>query len=68
MAEAEQLAAQGVQEIILISQITTNGLDLYGEPRLTQLLRALGKVDVPWIRMHYAYPTGLTPRGNSRNA
>lgn len=63
VAEAEQLAAQGVQEIILISQITTNyGLDLYGEPRLTQLLRALGKVDVPWIRMHYAYPTGLTPR------
>ena len=63
VAEAEQLAAQGVQEIILISQITTNyGLDLYGEPRLTQLLQALGKVDVPWIRMHYAYPTGLTPR------
>ncbi len=63
VAEAEQLAAQGVQEIILISQITTNyGLDLYGEPRLTQLLQALGKVDVPWIRMHYAYPTGLTPK------
>jgi ribosomal protein S12 methylthiotransferase len=63
VAEAEQLADQGVQEIILISQITTNyGLDLYGEPRLAELLRALGKVDVPWIRMHYAYPTGLTPR------
>ena len=63
VAEAEILAAQGVREIILISQITTNyGLDLYGEPRLVELLRALGKVDVPWIRMHYAYPTGLTPR------
>jgi len=59
--EAEQLAAQGVQEIILISQITTNyGLDLYGEPKLAELIRALGKVDIPWIRMHYAYPTGLT--------
>jgi ribosomal protein S12 methylthiotransferase len=47
----------------LISQITTNyGVDLYGEPRLPQLLRALGKVDVPWIRIHYAYPTGLTPK------
>jgi ribosomal protein S12 methylthiotransferase len=47
----------------LISQITTNyGLDLYGEPKLAELLRALGKVDVPWIRMHYAYPTGLTPK------
>ena len=63
VAEAEQLAAQGVQEIILISQITTNyGLDLYGTPRLVELLRALGKVDIPWIRMHYAYPTGLTPQ------
>lgn len=63
VAEAEQLASEGVQEIILISQITTNyGLDLYGEPKLAELLRALGKVEVPWIRMHYAYPTGLTPK------
>lgn len=63
VAEAHQLAAEGVKEIILISQITTNyGLDIYGEPRLAELLRALGAVDVPWIRMHYAYPTGLTPK------
>ncbi|GAB4383463.1 MAG: 30S ribosomal protein S12 methylthiotransferase RimO [Elainellaceae cyanobacterium] len=63
VAEAEQLASEGVQEIILISQITTNyGLDIYGEPKLAELLQALGKVDVPWIRMHYAYPTGLTPK------
>jgi ribosomal protein S12 methylthiotransferase len=63
VTEARQLADQGVQEIILISQITTNyGLDLYGEPKLAELLRELGKVDVPWIRMHYAYPTGLTPK------
>jgi ribosomal protein S12 methylthiotransferase len=62
VAEAEQLAAEGVQELILISQITTNyGLDLYGKPQLAQLLRALGKVNIPWVRMHYAYPTGLTP-------
>ncbi|MDZ7957086.1 MAG: 30S ribosomal protein S12 methylthiotransferase RimO [Aulosira sp. DedQUE10] len=62
VAEAQQLASQGVQEIILISQITTNyGLDIYGKPKLAELLRALGEVDVPWIRMHYAYPTGLTP-------
>jgi ribosomal protein S12 methylthiotransferase len=61
VAEAEQLAAEGVQELILISQITTNyGLDLYGKPSLDKLLHALGKVDVPWIRMHYTYPTGLT--------
>jgi ribosomal protein S12 methylthiotransferase len=61
VAEAQQLASQGVKEIILISQITTNyGLDIYGKPKLAELLRALGKVDIPWIRMHYAYPTGLT--------
>ncbi len=61
VAEAHQLAEQGVQEIILISQITTNyGVDLYGKPKLAELLQELGKVDVPWIRIHYAYPTGLT--------
>lgn len=63
VAEAKQLAAEGVQELILISQITTNyGLDIYGEPKLAELLRALGDVDIPWIRIHYAYPTGLTPK------
>jgi ribosomal protein S12 methylthiotransferase len=62
VAEARQLAAQGVQELILISQITTNyGQDLAGRPLLADLLRALGAVEIPWIRVHYAYPTGLTP-------
>jgi ribosomal protein S12 methylthiotransferase len=62
VAEAQRLADEGVQELILISQITTNyGIDIYGKPQLAELLRALGKVDIPWIRMHYAYPTGLTP-------
>ena len=61
VAEAKALAAQGVQELILISQITTNyGLDLYGRPHLAELLRALGEVEIPWIRVHYAYPTGLS--------
>ncbi len=42
VAEAKQLASQGVQEIILISQITTNyGLDIYGKPKLAELLRAV---------------------------
>lgn len=59
--EVNQLAAQGVQEVILISQITTNyGKDIYGQPKLAELLRALGKTEIPWIRIHYAYPTGLT--------
>lgn len=61
--EAKGLADQGVQELILISQITTNyGVELYGEPKLAELLQALGQVDIPWIRIHYAYPTGLTPK------
>lgn len=61
VSEANQLAEEGVQEIILVSQITTNyGLDRYGQPQLAELLRALGTVDIPWIRMHYAYPTGLS--------
>lgn len=61
VTEAHHLAAEGVQELVLISQITTNyGLDRYGKPKLAELIRALGDVDIPWIRMHYAYPTGLT--------
>ncbi|MEB3208120.1 MAG: 30S ribosomal protein S12 methylthiotransferase RimO [Synechococcus sp.] len=61
VAEAKQLAAQGVQELVLISQISTNyGLDLAGKPQLAELLRALGEVEIPWVRVHYAYPTGLT--------
>lgn len=63
VTECDRLVSEGVKEIILISQITTNyGLDIYGQPRLAELLTALGQVDVPWIRMHYAYPTGLTPK------
>ncbi|NEQ36004.1 MAG: 30S ribosomal protein S12 methylthiotransferase RimO [Okeania sp. SIO3I5] len=63
VAEVQELANQGVKEIILISQITTNyGVDIYGQPKLAELLRALGQIDIPWIRMHYAYPTGLTPK------
>ncbi|EFA72848.1 ribosomal protein S12 methylthiotransferase RimO [Cylindrospermopsis raciborskii CENA303] len=62
VGEAKQLAAQGVKELILISQITTNyGLDIYGQPKLAELISALGEVDIPWVRMHYAYPTGITP-------
>ena len=62
VAEAQTLASQGVQELVLISQITTNyGLNIYGKPQLAELLRALWEVEIPWIRVHYAYPTGLTP-------
>src|SRR3954468_13890195 len=55
MAEAEQLAADGVRELIIVAQDTTYyGLDLYGEPRLTELLRKLEAVDgIDWIRLMY---------------
>jgi ribosomal protein S12 methylthiotransferase len=63
VTECDRLASEGVKELVLISQITTNyGLDIYGQPKLAELLTALGQVDVPWVRMHYAYPTGLTPK------
>ncbi|MGF1577565.1 MAG: 30S ribosomal protein S12 methylthiotransferase RimO [Cyanophyceae cyanobacterium] len=62
VTEAHRLAAEGVRELILISQITTNyGLDRAGKPQLAELIQALAAVDIPWIRMLYAYPTGLTP-------
>ncbi len=61
VSEAKIFAKKGIQEIILISQITTNyGQDIYGKPSLAKLLNALSKVPIPWIRIHYAYPTGLT--------
>ncbi len=55
--EAKQLAGQGVQELNLVAQdLTAYGHDLPGQPKLHHLLEALVKVDVRWIRLHYAYP------------
>ncbi len=59
--EAEELAASGVRELIIVAQDTTYyGMDLYGEPRLKQLLDELQKVDVDWIRLMYFYPMYIT--------
>ncbi len=55
--EAQSLAQQGVKELILIAQDTSYyGLDLYKERKLYDLLKALCKVDVHWIRLQYSYP------------
>lgn len=56
--EAEELAAQGVKELILVAQETTlYGKDLYGEKSLHKLLRELCKVKgIRWIRILYCYP------------
>lgn len=60
-AEVENLAAQGVKEINLIAQDTTAyGVDIYGKPKLVELLRELVKVNVHWIRILYSYPRRFT--------
>jgi len=58
IAEAEELAADGVRELIIVAQDTTYyGMDLYGEPRLAELLRRLQEVKgIDWIRLMYLYP------------
>jgi ribosomal protein S12 methylthiotransferase len=56
--EAEELAAQGVRELVIIAQDTTYyGLDLYKKRSLAELLRRLSAVDgIEWLRIHYSYP------------
>ena len=56
--EAEELAAQGVKELVIIAQDTTYyGLDLYGKRCLAELLRRLSAVEgIEWMRIHYSYP------------
>ena len=58
LAEARELAAHGVKELIVIAQdITRYGTDLYGKRCLAELVRELGKIEgVEWIRLHYLYP------------
>lgn len=61
LAEAEYLLAQGIKELIVVSQDTTSyGLDLYGERRLPALLEALARLPFKWIRFLYAYADGLS--------
>jgi ribosomal protein S12 methylthiotransferase len=62
IAEARELAKDGVRELNIVAQDTTYyGLDLYGEVRLVQLLRELDKVDgIDWVRLMYLYPVNFT--------
>ena len=61
VTESENLAKNGVKELILIAQdLTYYGLDIYKKRRLADLLLALKDVDgIEWIRLHYAFPTGF---------
>ena len=58
VAEARELAARGVKELIIIAQDTTYyGLDLYKKRCLAELLRKLSEVEgIEWMRIHYSYP------------
>ncbi|NMA86554.1 MAG: 30S ribosomal protein S12 methylthiotransferase RimO [Tissierellia bacterium] len=60
--EVEYLAENGVREIILIGQNTTDyGIDIYGEYSLNKLLDRLNKIKkLKWIRVLYLYPDNFT--------
>lgn len=62
VAEARKLVETGVFEIVLLAQDLTNyGKDLYGAPKLVELLKELGKIDgLKWIRLLYCYPESIT--------
>ena len=60
--EAKILASKGIKELIVIAQDTTKyGVDLYGEPKLAELLQKLSTIpEIKWIRFLYSYPEGIT--------
>ena len=60
--EAENLAKQGVRELILVAQETTlYGVDLYGEKTLPTLIQRLCEIPgIYWIRLQYCYPEEIT--------
>lgn len=62
LKEAEELAEQGVKELILVAQETTMyGKDIYGEKCLPKLLKKLCRINgLQWIRILYCYPEEIT--------
>lgn len=58
LEEVRSLVSKGVKEFNVIAQdLSSYGLDLYGEHRLAQLIDAMADIPgVEWIRLHYAYP------------
>ncbi len=62
VSQAEQLAAAGVKELIIVAQETTlYGTDICGRKLLPELLRRLNAIeDLLWIRLQYCYPEEIT--------
>ena len=62
VAEAGQLAEEGVKEIILVAQDSSRyGEDLGKQDALARLLRELSHVDgIEWVRVMYTYPTHIS--------
>ena len=60
--EVQDMAAQGVKEIMVMAQDTTRyGQDLHGELRLPQLIQKLAGIEgIEWIRLMYCYPERFT--------
>ncbi len=61
VAQARNLAAKGVKELILIAQdLTYYGLDIYKKRNLAELVARLSDVEgIEWVRLHYAFPSGF---------
>jgi ribosomal protein S12 methylthiotransferase len=62
VAEAHQLAEEGVKELILVAQDSSRyGEDLGKQDALAQLLRELAHTDgIEWVRVMYTYPTHIS--------
>lgn len=60
--EAKDMVQKGVKEIVIIAQDTSvYGVDLYGEYKISELLRKLCEIDeLKWIRLLYCYPDKIT--------
>ncbi len=58
VSRAKQLVSIGAKELIVVAQdVTRYGTDLYGKPKIVELLKELVKIkDLKWIRLHYLYP------------
>lgn len=62
LIEANKLAKEGYKELIVIAQDTSKyGIDIYGEPKLAELLERLSEIEgIKWIKFLYTYPEAIT--------